>query len=163
MKSLNFRTAGLVFALATVSIVSPLLAPGASARQGGSTARVRREFRLAPPAGQPLTTTGKARIESRERSRQSVKVEVESRALAAGTQVAAYAFKGSTEFFLGTLTLRANPARPGQVRGELELKNWDETNLPTGLAPVTGITRFEVREPGASGVVLLTSAASRPR
>jgi hypothetical protein len=49
------------------------------------------------------------------------------------------------------------------VRAELELKNWDQADLPTGLAPVTAITRFEVRNPGAGGAVLLTSAAPRRR
>jgi hypothetical protein len=93
MKSITMRSGCLGLAVAAALMAAPPLTPVAGARQGGSSARVRREFRLVPPAGQPLTTTGKARIESRERSRQSVRVEVESRALAAGTPVEAYAFK----------------------------------------------------------------------
>lgn len=142
-------------------------APAAAARAGGNS-RTRQEFTLVPTAA-GTGLKGKARVEVRNerrgRTRERVKVNVETRLLAAGTVLDVYAKTASGLVLLGSVTLQ--PGRQaGEVQGELDARrNWDlgqpgVTPLPDGLA-ASSITGFEVHDP-QSGELLLTSAAGPP-
>lgn len=163
MSKVNSRRQFLAAAVMTA------LAPGAwplapaEARQGrGGGGNTRKNIPLVPTtAGSQLTLKGRARIEVRaDRNREKVNVEVESHTLAGGDMVDVYAINSAnspTPVKLGTITLRANPRRRGEVHGELEIKNYDRQSLPDGVSPVAGITEFRVTAAGSPDTVLMTS------
>jgi hypothetical protein len=136
---------------------------------GGGNSRTRQEFTLVPTAA-GTGLKGKARVEVRNerrgRVRERVKVNVETRLLAAGTVLDVYATTAAGLVLLGSVTLQPN-RQPGEVEGELDARrNWDLgqpgiTPLPDGLA-ASSITGFEVHDPQSSEV-LLTSVPGRAR
>lgn len=145
----------LVLSLIAGAALLPL---EASARRGGGRART--QFPLTPTAAAAgLALKGKARIEVRpDRGREKVTVEVESRAAAEGARLDAYAINPANQpdpVFLGTLVLRPNPRRPGEVEDQIELKNWEGAPLPVSLSPVASITEFRVTPAGDPGTILL--------
>ncbi len=167
-RQLSLRTAGAVLILACAAGLLPTLTPSAEARRGRggrASARIRQEFILRPTRlGAPLRLKGKARTEVR-RNREKVSVEVESRAMQPGSVVEVWFVNpaNSTDLvFLAELTLRPNPLRPGEVRGEVEFETQDGDILPAGASPVNRITEFRVLD-ADTNEALLVSAPGRAR
>lgn len=155
----DFLAAAVITAVASGAL---LQSPAEARRGGGGGGTTRKTVPLKPTtAGTQLTLKGRARIEVRaDRNREKVNVEVESHTLTAGQSVDVYAVNPAnspTPVKLGTITLRSNPRRRGEVQGELELKNYDGQSLPDGVSPVAGISEFRVTAAGSPDTVLLTS------
>lgn len=151
--------------LATVAVGAAFSPAEARQGSGGGGDTVRRTIPLvATAAGTQLTLKGEARTEVRaDRDREKVTVEVESHTMTPGQSVDVYAVNAansSAPLFLGTLTLQPNPARRDEVRGELELTNYDGGSLPVGLSPVGSISEVRVTAAGNAATVLLSSSAT---
>jgi hypothetical protein len=128
--------------------------------RAGSAQPISRSVVLQPtPAGIAARIWGTFRLEVRpDRNREKVKVEVQSRGLAAGTVLQVFVVNPSQSqdpILLANLTLAARIGSPGQTAAQVELES-ENGALPTGVSPVLGITAVFVVRPD-TGEVLLTS------
>lgn len=138
---------------------------GAAALTRGADAanRVRSAFVLFPTsAALNMKLSGVARTEVRENSgRELITVQVESRSLAAGTQLDVLAVNPSNDsseaVLVGTLTLSDHPRKRNTRVGTLEVKNYNGGTLPEGLSVVSKIAEFRITAHNEPATVLMSS------
>jgi hypothetical protein len=110
-----------------------------------SSGKERRITLSATADGAAIDASGHARFRERG-SKQDLKVEVEAR-LKTGTVLTVYVTNGGR-------TVKAGTIKINQIgEGELELKNYDGKRLPSGVAPVSGITKVQVKNKAGKVIV----------